>query len=233
MITVLLDDVRAKLQLAKRLKDAQSEVKAIEVTLTELEKLADATRQLVAAAQTCRGRLGEAVIAPVLVHAAQALPEVQSSRQRFAEEGANRRENLALYNAGRKIQSASKDLSERWQLYAQAQLAPYLELLRLVTYLPEVAASEHEINQLVAQIRTQIDKPPQSAAQLDQFDQCLVNLGQRLDKVAKLPDEVRAFLMQVVEGRATLANLTPPVRNWVEQGDRSGAFAITFVGRRS
>ena len=232
MITVLLDDVRAKLQLAKRLKDAQSEVKAIEVTLTELEKLADATRQLVAAAQTCRGRLGEAVIAPVLVHAAQALPEVQSSRQRFAE-GANHRENLALYNAGRKIQSASKDLVKCWQLYAQAQLAPYLELLRLVTYLPEVAASEHEINQLVAQIRTQIDKPPQSAAQLDQFDQCLVNLGQPLDKVAKLPDEVRAFLMKVVAGHATLTDLTPPVRSWVEEGDRSRAFAITFVGRRN
>jgi len=230
MITALLGDVRTKIDLAKRLKDAQSEVKAIEATLAELDKLVAATRQLAAAAENCRGRLGEEVISPVLAQAAQVAQDVIASRQRFAS--TNRREILPLNAVGRKIQAAHRDLSERWQLYAQQQLVPYLELLRLVTYLPEVAASEHEIQQIVAKIRAQIASPPESAAQLGQFDQRLADLGRRLEGVAQLPDEVRAFLMKVVEGRATLADLTHPVRSWLEQGGRAGAFSIGFAGRR-
>ena len=40
-------------------------------------------------------------------------------------------------------------------------------------------------------------------------------------------------LMKVVEGRATLADLTPPVRSWVEEGGRSGSFSIVFSTRRN
>jgi hypothetical protein len=230
VITALLNDTRAKIELAKRLKDAQSEVKAIEVTRAELEKLLDAARQLATAAEVCRGRLGEEIIAPVLAQAMAVAQEVQASRQRFTS--TNRRENLRLNEAGRKAQAALKDLGDRWQLYAQGQLAPYLELLRLVTYLPEVAASEHEIQQLVAQIRAQVARPPQSAAQLEQFDGRLADLGRRLESVARLPDEVRSFLMKVVEGRATLADLTPLVRSWVEEGGRADSFSIKFAARR-
>lgn len=231
MITALLNATCAKIELAKRLKDAQSEVKAIETTQAELEKLLEAARQLATATEVCRGRLGEETIAPILAQAVVVVQEVHASRKRFAE-GTSRRENLALYNTGRKIQAAFKDLENRWQLYAQRQLAPYLELLRLVTYLPEVAASEHEIQQLVAQIRAQVTRPPQSAAQLGQFDQRLADLGYRLESVARLPDEVRTFLMKVVEGRATLADLTPSVRSWVEEGGRANSFSIVFAARR-
>jgi len=232
MITTILGDVSTKIELAKQLKEAQSEVKAIEATLAELDKLAIPTRQLASTVQTCRGRLSEELVAPVLAQAILAAQEVQSSRQRFAQ-GVNRRENLVLNNTGRKVEAASKDLSERWMIYAQQQLAPYLELQRLVAYLPEVAASEAEIQQIIAQIRAQIVKPPQNAAQLDQFDRRLEDLGRRLDAVARLPDEVRAFLMKVVEKRATLADLTPEVQAWINEGGRAAAFSISFSQRRS
>jgi hypothetical protein len=223
--------MRANLALAKRLKDAQSEVKAIEATLTELEKLSAGARQIAAALQACRGRLGEDVVAPVRSQAALLADEIASSRERFTS--TNRRETLPLNNAGRKLERLAKDLGERWQLYAQAQLAPYLELLALVVYLPEVAASEAEINQLVRHIRDQVKEAPQSEAQLAQFDQRLADLGRRLERVASLPDEVRAFLMKVVSSRATLADLTPGVTAWLSEGDRAGAFLITFAPRRS
>lgn len=232
MITALASEMRQKLTLAKRLRDAQSEVKAIEVTLTELEKLSTSAGQLAAAVQTCRARLGEDVIAPVRSQAVQLADEIAASRERFAS-GTNRRENLALNNASRKLERISKDLSERWQLYAQAQLAPYIELLALVVYLPEVAASEAEINQLVRHIRDQIKEVPQNDRQLTQFDQRLADLGRRLESVASLPVEVRGFLMKVVSGKATLADLTPPVNEWLGEGARAGAFQITFAPRRS
>jgi|GEM_PF-1999886 len=234
MITTLLGDVSTKIELAKQLKEAQSEVKAIEATLAELDKLAIPTRQLASTVQTCRGRLSEELIAPVIAQTILAAQDVQSSRQRFAK-GTNRRESQNLANnAGRKIEATIKDLSERWMIYAQQQLAPYLELQRLVAYLPEVAASEAEIQQIIAQIRAQIVKPPMSAVQLDQFDGRLADLGRHLESVARLPDEVRAFLMKVVEKRATLADLTPEeVQAWINEGGRAAAFSISFSQRRS
>lgn len=231
MITALAADTRAKLALAKRLRDAQSEVKAIEATLGELEKLGAGTRRLCAALQICRGRLGEEVVAPVRAQAALLADEVAASRERFTS--SNRRETLPLNNAGRKLERLAKDLGERWELHAQAQLAPYLELIALVRYLPEVAASEAEVGQLVRHIRDQIREAPQSEAQLAQFDQRLADLGRRLESVASLPDEVRAFLMKVVSGSATLTDLTPAVRAWLDEGGRAGAFSIAFTPRRS
>jgi hypothetical protein len=232
VITTLATDTRQKLALAKRLKDAQSEVSAITVTLAELEKLAAAARQLAAAAQVCRGRLGEDTVRPVLAQAAQLTGEIAASRKRFAT-GENRRENLTLNGTGRKLDRIAGDLRERWQRYAQERLAPYLELLALVVYLPEVAAREAEIRQLVRQISDQAKETPHSEAQLAQFDQRLTDLGRRLDSVASLSDEVRAFLMQVVAGKATLADLTPDIAAWLDEGDRTAAFAIMFVSRRS
>lgn len=232
MITAIAHEMREKLTLAKRLRDAQSEVTAIEVTLAELEKLSARARRLSAAVQTCRGRLGEEVVAPVRGQATLLADEIAASRERFVT-SVNRRENLALNNAGRKLERLSKDLDERWQLYAQTQLEPYLELLALVVYLPEVAATEAEINQLVRQIRDQVTEAPQSDNQLAQFDQRLVDLGRRLESVASLPDEVQAFLMKVVSARATLLDLSPAVRAWLDEGGRAGAFSITFAPRRS
>ena len=79
MITALLNDTRAKIELAKRLKDAQSEVKAIEATRAELERLLDAARQLATATEACRSRLGDEIIAPVLAQAIAVAQEVQAS----------------------------------------------------------------------------------------------------------------------------------------------------------
>lgn len=231
MITALSAEVRARLTLAKRLKDAQSEVKAIEATVGELEKLAPNARQLAAAVQVCRERLSEDVVTPVRAQAALLADEIATSRERFVS--TNRRETLPLNGAGKKLDRLARDLGERWQLYAQAQLAPYLELLALVIYLPEVAASEAEINQLVWHIRDQVKEPPQSQAQLAQFDQRLADLGRRLESVASLPGEVRDFLMKVVSSRATLADLTPAVSTWLGEGTRADAFLITFAPRRS
>jgi len=231
MISTLLNHTCAKIELAKRLKDAQSEVKAVEATQAELDKLLGTTRQLISTLEVCRDRLGEESISPVLTKATVVAQEVQASRKRFAE-GTNRRENPHLSDTGRKVQTAFKDLSNLWRNHAQAQLDPYLELLHLVTYLPEVAASEQEIRKLVSEISTQLARPPQSPAQLDQFDERLADLGRRLESVSRLPNEVRSFLTKVVERKATLTDITPPVWSWVEEGGRASSFSIIFAVRR-
>jgi hypothetical protein len=232
VITSIAAETRKSLADAKELRDAKDEIRAIEATLAELEKLAAAARQLEAAVQSCRGRLGEDVVAPVLSQARQLADEVAASRDRFAK-GASRRENLPLNNTGRKLERLVKDFDERWQLHAHAKLTPYLEFLALLVYLPGVAASEAEISQLVRQIRDQMKEAPRSDAELTRFDRRLADLGLRLEGVANLPNEVRAFLTKVASGGATLEDLTPTVAGWVGEGQRAGAFAISFTSRRS
>lgn len=231
MIIPLIEDTCAKLELAKRLRDARSEIKSIEVTLAELEKTAEMVRRLHVAIQVCRERLGEGSVGSIIVQATQIAQEIEGSRKRFSTE--NRRENLSLNNTGRKIQRLTADLNERWQVYAQDQFAPYLELLALVGNLPEVAASRLAIDQLVPLIRQQIKEAPINASQLTLFDQRLESLGHHFDSVVNLPNEVRTFLVKVASGNATINDLNPVVQAWIDAGGRASTFAISFTVRRS
>mgnify|MGYP001118482401 FL=1 len=231
MITALLKETCNNIEQAKHLKKAQSEIKDIEATSNELEKLLTSTRQLALTTTTCGERLGTAIIASVLAQLPPITQEVQNSKQRF--NSSNRRETLALYNVGRKVQATYTDLSERWKLYAQDQLAPYLELLRLVMYLPEVAANQTKIQELTASIKQHAEKPPQNKAQLAQFDERLRQLGEYLDSIAHLPKEVQSFLGKVVEGTATLADLNSTILQWIQDSNRSSSFSISFITRRS
>lgn len=230
MIVALVADVSTKLDLEGRLRTTLSEIKSIEATHRALEQIATSARDLALAVRVCEPHLGALTVAPILDQMAGVAQDLDASRQRFAT---NRKENVALYNPGVKLQRAATDLAERWQRHAQLRLMPYLELLRLVNYLPEAAAGSFEIDQLVKQIKTQIASPPRSQAQLDQFHQRLSELGGRLDAVARLPEEVRTFLSKVVDGTATIADLTSDVRAWIAADDRADAFSISFAQRRS
>lgn len=230
MITELASRVCDMVELAQRLKTNQAERNAMAATLAELEKLAEGATALSAALRTCRGRLGDNALAPTLAQAAQIGQEVDLSRQRFA---GNRRENLPLNNAGRRLQTVSETLERLWRAHAQQRLGPYREMSKLVAYLPDTAASQAAIDQLFEQLDRQSARPPQSAAQLAQFDQRLADLAQLLSGVAQLSEEVRTFLGKVIAGAATVADITPEVSAWLAQDGRAASFAISFRAPRS
>lgn len=211
MITTLIADVCVKLDLEDRLRTTQSEVKSIEATYRTLDQIAALARSLTGAVKICEPLLEDLTVESILAQMAAVAEDLEASRQRFATQ---RKEQLALHSPRTKLQRAAADLTAGWQSYAQKRLMPYLELLRLVNYLPEVAASAAEINQLVALVRAEMTEPPISVAQLNQFEQHLGELGRRLESVARLPDEVHTFLNKVVDGTATIADLTPQTRCW-------------------
>lgn len=230
MITALVDTLAEKLALEDRLKTNQTEVRSIEATLRALEQVATAARTFMDELELCAPYFVEQTVVNFRAEADVVARELSVSRQRFAT---NRKEQLPLHTIGEKLKRVSVSLANQWKLYAQARLAPYLDMLQLVTYLPEVAASFGEINTLVVQMKGHAEKPPHTQAQLDLFHQRLRELGQRLDAVARLPESVRAFLSNVVIGSATLADLTPEVRAWIADGGREASFTITFSVRRS
>lgn len=230
MITALVDELAGKLATEERLRTNQTEIRSIEATLRALEQVAASARTLMDELELCAPYLSEPAVTSLRADADAVARDIRLSRQRFAT---NRREQLPLHNAGEKLKRASTSLAQGWQSHAHERLAPYLDLLKLVTYLPEVAASAGEINLLVTQIREHVAKPPRTQAQLDQFHQRLADLGRRLNAVAQLPAGVRVFLGNVVSGSATIADLTPEVQDWISAGGRANAFAITFTQRRS
>lgn len=230
MIVALVDMLTEKLALEDRLKTNRAEVKSIEATLRALDLVATATRKLMEELDLCAPYMDAQAVANIRVQTSNVARDLEQSRMRFAT---NRKEWLGIQKAGENLQRPAKDLAERWQSYAQGRLAPYLDLMLLVNYLPEVAASAGELNQIVRQLEEQEKRPPRTQAQLDQFQSRLDELGRRLDTVAKLPVGVRAFLARVVEGKATLVDLTPEVQTWIADGDRAAAFSISFSQRRS
>lgn len=230
MITVLVDRLAEKLAIEERLRINQTEIRSIEATLRALEQVAASARTLTDELELCAPYLSESALVSLRADADAVARDISASRQRFAT---NRKEQLPLHNAGEKLKRVSNGLAQGWQSHAHERLAPYLDLLKLVTYLPEVAASVGEINLLVAQIREHVAKPPHTQAQLDQFHQRLADLGRRLNTVAQLPAGVRAFLGNVVSGSATVADLTPDVQAWISEGERATAFSIIFTPRRS
>lgn len=230
MIVALVDTLAEKLALEDRLKTNRAEVKSIETTLRNLEQVAAAARKLMEELDLCAPYLEAEAVADIRAQAASVARELDVSRGRFA---GNRREWMHIQKAGENLQRPAKDLAEHWQSYARRKLAPYLDLMLLVNYLPEVAASAGELSQLVRQLEEHVKRPPRTQAQLDQFQSRLGELGRRLDAVARLPLGVQLFLKRVVEGKATLADLTPEVQAWIVEGDRAAAFSISFSQRRS
>ncbi len=230
MITELLGRTSAMVELAQRLKTNQTERNAMAATLAELDKLAEGVQALSAVLRTCRARLGDDALTQILTQAVQIAQDIDQSRLRFAT---NRRENLPLNNAGRRLQTLIETLAHQWRSHAQQRLAPHREMRKLVGYLPETAASQEQIDQLFEQLERQSGRPPQSEAQLALFDQRLVDLTQLLSGVAQLSPEVRIFLDKVISGGATVADVTPAVSAWLAQEGRAMSFAISFRATRS
>lgn len=230
MIVALVDTLAEKLALEDRLKTNRAEVKSIETTLRNLEQVAAAAQKLVEELDLCAPYLDAQAVADIRAQASSVARDLELSRARFA---ANRKEWMHIQKAGENLQRPAKALAEHWQGYARGRLAPYLDLMLLVNYLPEVAASAGELNQLVRQLEEQVRRPPRTLAQIDQFQSRLEELGRQLDTVARLPLGVRTFLARVVDGKATLADLTPEVQAWIAEGNRAAAFSISFSQRRS
>lgn len=228
MIVALVDMLAEKLALEDRLKTNRAEVKSIEATLRALDQVAAAARKLVEEIDLCSPYFEAQVVADIWAQASDVARDLERSRIRFAM---NRKEWMHIQKAGESLQRPAKDLAERWQSYSRDRLVPYLDLMLLVNYLPEVAASASDLNQLVRQLEEQVKRPPRTQAQFDQFQSRLDELGRRLDAVARLPMGVRAFLARVVDGKATLADLTPEVQVWISEGNRAAAFSISFSQR--
>ena len=155
------------------------------------------------------------------------LSAIVSSRSNFAHD---LRQANALLWAESSLQETQKNIEHQWRSYANEQVRDPLHLLNLVKYLPEVATQADLYDALKKRLQRCINEVPKHPEQLAIFEQNVQELTRLLNAIQGLDIAVKEFLQKVIDGQATIKDLTPDVRVWCQSGDRERVFRITIAG---
>lgn len=229
MIGELCSQLRQQLAEAGRLEQQQDEMQDIKATLDTLNMVRETIRKLKVPYQVVWSRLPVDDIQSIRQQTASIAESIEASRSDFEH---NRRQIQPLKKIEKDVQSIQKSLDARWKMYAQAQLSPHEEMLKLVRALPEIAGQEQAINELLSHLRAYTKELPSSHAKLTEFDTRLQQLSSRLATLQGLSPGVRDFLRKVQDGTATLHDLSDDILHWCRQGDHARVFTITFRGEK-
>jgi hypothetical protein len=226
MIVSLSQEVCQLVQENDTLEKIKNDANSIKDTFEALQKVKAIAEQVSAYVIITRERLPEQEVQEVYIAIERALHDLAVSKKNFEEES---RQVKSLSYIRTRLQEVIKDIKEQWHHYAEKQTHELLELLVLVSYLPEIASQQHIYHMLKAKLQQAIDEPPDTVESLAQFDQCLQELKQRLEDITGLSPAVKLFLQRTLNGQATLEDLTDDVLTWCRQGQHAQAFAIKFV----
>ena len=225
MIKALATRVREQLDEIDELERAMFEANDIQATLNVLTTVHQRVTSVVSEFHLLRQRLP-----PEQAHAvASRLDGLQQDLSRSRDEFAHQRRQVAILET---IQSRAvrieKDLADGWREAAQTKAVPLLQLLSLVWWLPELREQAPSIRELAARIKSYVGELPRTGERLRAFDSACHQLEDQLVTVQGLSDHVRWFLTRVVNGSATLADVSDDVLAWCRQEDRGGAFSVVF-----
>lgn len=220
---------------AKTLADAIEEVARIHGTIDQSEAYLETTaslselksqlREIVAAYRLTKDRLGQRSQSDLL----QALNDIKVG---LADIGRGLKANPRQFSEIKRLQSrataSAKRLNDEWRELAGAHVRPHQKVLELVGSLPEIASQRTAIDAAIDRvIALSLALPPDEATLL-RYDEDMAWLGSVLHEVEGLSQTVREFLDKVVNRRATLADLSPDIMDWISDRDRSRAFQIRF-----
>jgi t-SNARE complex subunit (syntaxin) len=93
-----------------------------------------------------------------------------------------------------------------------------------------VAAQADIYDALRERLQSSVKEVPKQHEQLEIFEQNVQELTRLLDAIQGLDVAVKEFLQKVIDGQATMRDLTPDVRLWCQSGDRERIFRITITG---
>ena len=224
MIVSQAQKVRSQLATLKKLEEDEKNRKDIEATYDELRQVASTLRQFNTLYQLIHSRLDSQQNFYIISQVQQSDKDIEASHQAFAQQ---RRQVKTLRDVKQKLESLNQSTEAGWKLYAEAQLHPQLELLKLVKQLPEILGHLNEINNLKERLEQFTHRSPHNSKELAEFDQRLQKLAKRLSDL-NLEPAVKDFLNRVLRGEATLADLSEEILAWCQQGGRAKTFKITF-----
>jgi len=225
MIVTITQEIKSKMARENELSNIRDNEKAIKATYNELKQLNVLLRKFVTLYQVVHKHLPVTEKSRFIAEARQIQTRIKELHERFASKP---RQASELRRLKGQIEKLTQQTQAAWRVYAYEQVKPHLELLKLVKQLPEIATQADAINQLQRQLQAAIDKPPNTAHALNQFDHNIQALDQRLANLSNLDPSVRRFLYKVLQNQATMADLSPEILAWCRQEGRARAFKISF-----
>lgn len=227
MLAEHIQTLTHRLESEAQLQRKHAEQKIMEDVLDSLKKVESTARSLMGKLAICTPYLDVTVAQELWAAVNSAGQNLDASLQRFAAE--QRKEKASIDTIGKALDELESRLAKEWKKAAQKKVDPYRDLLLFKDFIPEIREHIHEITDILQSIEAHCSKPPQSSAALAQFHKHLSNLERLLDAVTQLPQDVRTFLIKILGETATVEDLTPQVRAWIDEGNRGSAFRISFT----
>jgi chromosome segregation ATPase len=225
MIVSIAQDIQKKIARQNELTNIRDNQKNIEDTHKELKQVKKSLREFVTLYQVLHERLDVARKASIIVKAAKIQEKINFLHKQFASKP---RQVKELRDLKSQIKQLTQQVEAAWKLYANEQVKPHFDLLKLVKQLPEIARQADAIHRLQDQLRVAINKPPNSGDALKQFDRNHQALKGHLANLSDLDPNVRTFLNKALQGQATIADLSLEILAWCRQEGRAQAFKISF-----
>ena len=125
------------------------------------------------------------------------------------------------------VKSLDDNLGRSWLIYAQDQIRPYQELMRIAKTLPQMEQSISQIETLIAELSSATKNLP-TLQSWSNFHTKLKQVEKLLEDIQGLSQEKRDFLQSIREGKATLSNITPHLLEWCDQIGLSEVLVLRF-----
>lgn len=225
MIVSITQDIEKKIARQNELTTIRNSQKDVEDTNEELKQVKKSLRQFVRLYQVLHERLDRKDKTFIMAKAAQIQVKIRSLHKEFTSQP---RQVSELRQLKSEIKQLTQKVEKAWKVYANQQVKPHFDLLKLVRLLPEIAKDITIINRLQNKLNLTINKPPNSIDALKQFDRNHQKLKGHLANLTGLHPNVRVFLNKALRGQATITDLSPEVLAWCRQKGRAQAFKISF-----
>jgi hypothetical protein len=226
MIVDLAKDVCTRIDEIDRLTTINENMQFVKATYDALQTIMDDIKQLSAYMVVIGQKLPDEVQEAIRQDRERMLRDITGSYENF-EHKLHQTRVLSVVKS--RCQALLKELKNQWQLYVKSQTQELFDLLDLVRYLPEVAAIADLYTSIQERLRRFINEVPVHPEQLVTFEQNVQGLTQLLNSIEGLSPDVKTFLQKIMNGQATIVDLTDEVLAWCRQGRHPQIFRITFA----
>lgn len=206
-----------------QLEQAQREAADIESTRDALLEVAACIKTLTNATALSDGYLGIEEKDQLRTDLENIAAKARDLHAQFASQ---RKQVQSLASLRKKVEEAQDTFNTNWRAYAQQQLAPRYELLPLARAFSGATHVTGELAAVHARLRTSSEKAPTSASQLIDFNANIDKLDELLSSFQSSSPAVKTFLLRVLQGKATLADLSLDVLDWCNSANLAAFFRI-------
>lgn len=225
MLTDVVKLTRGEIDKYVRLQTQIKQLEHIKNTKSELDVLQRKCTQIMVAYELLHPHLDDMQRVSVESNIEAINSRLKSSYSEFLK--GNYEQARILGQISVSVKSLDDNLSRLWLIYAQEQIRPYQELMRIAKTLPQMERNISQIETLIGELNSATKTLP-TLQSWSNFHAKLQQVAGLLEDIQGLSQEKRDFLQSIREGKATLSNITPQLLEWCNQIGLSEVLVLRF-----